>query len=72
VTPKWKQFRQSTNIEDRRVPRDITKPVLSQSTDPRRDPATIDPVKVKMDRFRAEISRQPLEQFIPERKYKRR
>lgn len=52
----FKRYRKSTNIEDRTVERDITKPVSSMSTDPPPDPTTVDPVKVKLDRFRANMS----------------
>lgn len=45
--------------------RDITKPVSSLSTSEPRNPATVDSVKVKADRFRAEVARQPLEQMFP-------
>ena len=59
----FKRYRKSTNIEDRRVERDITKPVLSMSTYPRRDPTTLSPEKVKLDRFRANMS--IMEQMLP-------
>lgn len=71
MTPKWQRFRQSTNVEDRRVPRDITKPVLSQSTDPGPDPTVVDLGKARLDHFRAVTSMKPLEEFRPQRRYRR-
>lgn len=59
----FKRYRKSTNIEDRRVERDLTKPVLSQSTDPRRDPTVIDSGKARLDFFRAQES--TMEHFTP-------
>ena len=58
----FKRYRKSTNIEDRRVPRDLTKPVRYTSMP---DPTSVDPGKVKLDRFRADTSVKPLEEFRP-------
>ena len=59
----FRRYRKSTNIEDRRIERDLNKPVSEMSTDPRRDLTTVDPGKVKLDRFRAQAS--TMEQFAP-------
>lgn len=56
MSDAFKRHRKSTNVEDRRVARDITKPVSSMATDPPPNPATLDPVKVKYDRVRASMS----------------
>ena len=59
----FKRYRKSTNIEDRRVERDITKPVSEMATDPRRDPTTVSPEKARLDMFRAQES--TMEHFAP-------
>lgn len=53
--------RRSTNIEDRRVARDITKPVYEQATDPDPDPTKVSRSKMLMDHYRAHPP-QPMEQ----------
>ena len=59
----FKRYRKSTNIEDRRVERDITKPVSEMATDPPRDLTVVSPDKVKLDRYRANMS--TMEQMFP-------
>ena len=44
----FKRYRKSTMIEDRRVERDLTKPVSEMSTVPRRDPTTVSPEKMEV------------------------
>lgn len=45
--------RRSTNVEDRRVARDITKPVYEQATDPAPDPTRVSRSKMLLDHYRA-------------------
>ena len=71
MNEKWKRLRQSVNIEDRRKPRDINRPVVQGATDPPPDPTTVNMDRTRYDRFRAETAVKPLQLYDPLRRRRR-
>ncbi len=62
---KTKGQRQSLNIEDRRVPRDINKPIAQQGTSAPRDYSVVTSSKASKDLMRARMAVDSTQNMVP-------
>ncbi len=68
---KFLSKRQSRKVEDRRVEKDISQPVMLNASSPATDPTVVSKRKQVMDRYRSQVSSMPmLDLYKPNKRLK--